>query len=121
MKKIECRRLEKLPSTHGEAAEMDVNSSERSSERSSECDITFSRDYLTSHFGFRYGPQYFADTHHRVETDQTASRRLWERFGDLGIGVERSPPVVRLGYPDTPGIAVSDQGTCAFTVAERNI
>ena len=81
-----------------------------------ECDITFSRDYLSSHFGLRYGPEYFSDIRHRVDTDQKATRGIWERFGNIGLGVERPPAVARLGYDDTLNITLTYAGPSALRI-----
>ena len=71
-----------------------------------EIDISFSRAYYSKRFGLRYEKDYFDNPKVRCETDQQARRGLFELFGDLGLGQENPPPVVRLGWDDTLNITL---------------
>jgi len=68
--------------------------------------VGFYPDWFNKHYGISFGKEYYFDPEARVEARMAIDKRLYERFGDVGLGdPDPDPkPLITFGMVMLPSI-----------------
>ncbi len=79
--------------------------------------VSFCREYYRTHFGkfFNFDKDYFLNIDKRIEIDTAQEKKLYQRFGHLGLGSPDPELRAHLGFDDTLNITAMFGGKVSFT------